>query len=90
MQEQQEQQRFRDLAEALLPEVRADDENLRSISAKLGSSPSVVKQAGGWLIEKASRLKLGHTASAGFRYLSRWKCSNSEFVESYASGRPYK
>jgi hypothetical protein len=66
MQGQHEEQRFRDLAKALLPEIQADDETLRSISAAIESSPSVVKQAGGWLLEKATRLKLGHTGSLDF------------------------
>jgi hypothetical protein len=66
MQGQHKEQRFRDFAKVLLPEIQADDETLRSISAAIASSPSVVKQAGGWLLEKAARLKLGHTGSLDF------------------------
>jgi hypothetical protein len=66
MRDQHDEQRFRDFAEKLLPRIQADDQTLRSITEKIGSSPSTVKQAGGWLLEKASRLKLGHTGSADF------------------------
>ena len=66
MRDQHEDQRFRDFAAALLPEVQADDHTLRSIAEKIGSSPSAVKEVGGWLLEKATRLKLGHTGSRDF------------------------
>src|ERR1700722_13854458 len=39
---------------------------LRSIAEKIGSGPSIAKQAGGWLLEKTSRLKLGHAGSIDF------------------------
>jgi hypothetical protein len=66
MRDQHDDQRFRDFGAALLPEIQADDRTLRSIAEKIGSGPSAVKEVGGWLLEKASRVKLGHTGSKGF------------------------
>lgn len=66
MRDQQDDQEFRQFASVLLPEIRADDLVLRCIAEKIGSSPSTLKQVGGWLLEKAARLKLGHTGSANF------------------------
>jgi hypothetical protein len=67
MRDQHEDQRFRDLANNLLPEIQADDRTLRSIAEKLGPAPSIAKQAGGWIVEKLARLKLGHTDSTGLK-----------------------
>jgi hypothetical protein len=58
--------KFREFASTLLPEIQADDRTLRSIAEKTGASPSTIKQAGGWLLEKAARLKLGHAGSTDF------------------------
>ena len=66
MRDQHDDPRFREFASALLPEIQADDETLHSIAEKIGSCPSAIKQAGGWLLEKATRLKLGHTGSTDF------------------------
>ena len=52
-----------------MPEVTADDQTLRLIAEKIGSGPSVAKQAGGWLLEKLARLKLGHTGSTDFEMI---------------------
>jgi hypothetical protein len=57
---------FREFASNLLPEIRADDRTLQTIAEKIGSGPSALKQTGGWLLEKAARLKLGHTGSTDF------------------------
>ncbi len=66
MRDQHDDQKFRDFAAVLLPEIEADDRTLRTIAEKIGSGPSVVKEVGGWLVEKATRLKLGHTGSTDF------------------------
>lgn len=66
MRDQHDDQEFRQFASVLLPEIQADDLTLRHIAEKIGSRPGAVKQAGGWLLEKATRLKLGHTGSTGF------------------------
>jgi hypothetical protein len=66
MQDQHDDQRFREFAGGLLQEVMSDDHTLRLIAEKIGSGPSVAKQAGGWLLEKLARLKLGHTGSTNF------------------------
>jgi hypothetical protein len=63
MRDQHDDQRFRDFAAVLLPQIQADDRTLRSIAEKIGSGPSAVKEVGGWILEKATRLKLGHTGS---------------------------
>ena|ERR1700692_2634435 len=57
---------LREFAGTLLPEISADDRTLQSIAEKIGAGPSAIKQASGWLLEKASRLKLGHTGSTNF------------------------
>jgi len=66
MHDQHDDQQFRDFAGALLPEIQADDRTLRAIAEKIGSGPSAIKEVGGWLLEKAGRLKLGHTGSTDF------------------------
>src|SRR5258708_2196292 len=66
MRDQHDDQKFRDFAAGLLPEIKADDQMLRTIAEKIGSAPSAVKEAGGWILEKAARLKLGHTGSTDF------------------------
>lgn len=66
MRDQHDDPRFRKFANTLLPRIQADDLTLRSIAEKIGSGPSTVKQMGGWLLEKAARLKLGHTGSTNF------------------------
>jgi hypothetical protein len=59
-------QRFRGFARLLLPEIEADDRTLRTIAEKIDAGTGVAKQVGGWLLEKVSRLKLGHTGSTDF------------------------
>lgn len=66
MRDQQENERFREFARSLLPEIQADDGTLHSIAENIDASPGVAKQVGGWLLEKVSRLKLGHTGSTDF------------------------
>jgi hypothetical protein len=66
MRDQQEGDRFREFATLLLPEIEADHRTLHSIAESVDASPSITKQVGGWLLEKASRLKLGHTSSTDF------------------------
>lgn len=66
MRDQHEDEHFRQFAQGLLPEIEADDATLREISEKVASGVSELKQAGGWLLEKAVRLKLGHSKSADF------------------------
>jgi hypothetical protein len=66
MREQHDDEKFRAFANALLPEIQADDQTLRSIAEKVGHGSSAVKKAGGWLLEKFARLKLGHTSSTDF------------------------
>jgi hypothetical protein len=66
MRDQHDDQEYRQFASVLLPEIQADDLTLRHIIEKIGPGPSAVKQVGGWLLEKAARLKLGHTGSTSF------------------------
>jgi hypothetical protein len=66
MRDQHDDERFRKFADSLLPEIQRDDRTLRSITERIGTSPSVVKQVGGWLLEKTTRVKLGHTGSTNF------------------------
>lgn len=66
MRDQHDDPMFRELAGGLLEEIKADDHTLRVMAEKIGSGPSVAKQAGGWLLEKLARLKLGHTGSTNF------------------------
>jgi hypothetical protein len=61
----QEDARYRDLAKRLLPEIQTDDNVLRNVIQAIGEDQSEIKNAGGWLLEKLTRLKLGHTRSAG-------------------------
>jgi hypothetical protein len=66
MRDQHDDQTFRQFAGELLPEIQRDDDTLRSIKQNVGGTPSKLKIAGGWLFEKAARLKLGHTGSTDF------------------------
>jgi hypothetical protein len=66
MRERHDDEKFREFAKALLPEIQADDQTLQSIVEKVGQDSSAVKKAGGWLLEKFARLKLGHTGSTDF------------------------
>jgi hypothetical protein len=66
MRDQHEDATFREFAGILLPQIREDDDTLSSIKEKIGGSSSRLKMAGGWLIEKAVRLKLGHAGSTDF------------------------
>ncbi len=58
-------ERYQGFAKRLLPEIQADDNTLRSIIEAIGEDSSAIKNAGGWMLEKLTRLKLGHTRSAG-------------------------
>jgi hypothetical protein len=49
MRDQHDNQRFREFAILLLPEIDADDRTLRSVAEKIGAGPSIAKQVGGWL-----------------------------------------
>lgn len=62
---QHEEEFYREFARKLLPDIQSDDDTLRSIIATIGDEPSGIKNAGGWLLEKLTRLKLGHTGSTG-------------------------
>jgi hypothetical protein len=66
MRDQHDDPQFRQFAGTLLPEVQKDERTLRDLAASQGDTPSTVKVAGGWLIEKAARLKLGHTGGVSF------------------------
>ena len=66
MRDQHDDPKFRDFARELLPQIQEDDDTLRSINEKIGGTSSKAKLAGGWLLEKAARLKLGHTGSTDF------------------------
>lgn len=66
MRDQHDDPKFREFATSLLPEIEADDHTLRTIAQKINSGSSAVKEAGGWILEKAARLKLGHTGSTDF------------------------
>jgi hypothetical protein len=50
-------------AAELRTEVEADVAELRQIIARVGASPHSMKEAAGWLAEKASRFKLRHEHS---------------------------
>ncbi|RZU35556.1 hypothetical protein [Edaphobacter modestus] len=66
MQDQHDDKNCRDLATVLLLAIQADDHTLRAIAEKIGTGPSAIKEVGGWIVEKAARLKLGHTGSTDF------------------------
>ena len=66
MRDQHDDKNFRDFAEVMLPEIQKDDHTLRLIADKIGCGPSTFKEVGGWLLEKAARLKLGHTGTTDF------------------------
>ena len=66
LRDQHDDKNLRDLATVLLMAIQADDHTLRAIAEKIGSSPSAIKEVGGWIVEKAARLKLGHTDSTDF------------------------
>jgi hypothetical protein len=61
---QHEEELYREFAKRLLPDIQSDDNTLRSMIGAIGEEPSSIKNAGGWLLEKLTRLKLGHTRSA--------------------------
>lgn len=61
----QEDERYREFAKRLLPDIQSDDNTLRSIIEAIAEEPSGIKNAGGWLLEKLTRVKLGHARSAG-------------------------
>ena len=60
-----EEEKYRKFAKKLLPEIQSDDDTLRNILGAIAEKPSPIKNAGGWLLEKLARLKLGHTRSVG-------------------------
>lgn len=51
---------------SLLVEVQADRAVLEQIAGRLGSEKSVVKELGGWLADKVSRLKLSRGRDGDF------------------------
>ena len=61
-----EDERYREFAKRLLPDIQSDDNTLRSIVEAIDEEPSGIRNAGGWLLEKMARLKLGHTKTEGF------------------------
>jgi hypothetical protein len=65
MAEQHDDANFRRFAQELLPEIQADEGTLRSLVEKIDGASSV-KEIGGWILEKLSRIKLGHTGSVNF------------------------
>jgi hypothetical protein len=66
MREEQDHPKFRRFADSLYPQIAEDDATLRGIIESFGEKPSSTKQLSGWLLEKGSRIKLGHTGSADF------------------------
>jgi hypothetical protein len=62
---QHEEENYREFAKTLLAEIQSDDDTLRKIIGAVAEEPSGIKNAAGWLLEKLTRLKLGHTRSAG-------------------------
>ena len=66
MRKQNDDQKFRQFARVLRPEIQVDDQTLRHIAEKIGSGPGGINQAGGLFLEKAARLKLRHTGSKSF------------------------
>ncbi|MBJ7601318.1 MAG: hypothetical protein DLM67_15785 [Candidatus Nephthysia bennettiae] len=44
--------------ESLLPDLEADSESLKALMTRLEIKPQPVKQAGAWVMEKLTRLKL--------------------------------
>ena len=67
MRDQHDDEHFRDFARTLLPEIQKDDATLQSIAERTGSDSGPLKEAGGWLLEKLARVKLGHTGTSDFR-----------------------
>jgi hypothetical protein len=63
--DKQEDEKYREFAKTLLPDIQSDDNTLRSILEAIAEEPSSIKNAGGWLLEKLTRLKLGHARSPG-------------------------
>src|ERR1700689_2872154 len=62
--------RYRDkelgsFAQALLRDIKQDQQVLLNIIEQVGASHLDLKQVTGWLAEKASRLKLSHDDSGG-------------------------
>lgn len=53
------------LASTLLPEVETDRETLKRIVDRVGKGSPDLKEAAAWVIEKVSRLKLGHGEEKG-------------------------
>jgi hypothetical protein len=53
-------------AKHLLTDVEADRETLRELADKVGSSENVIKEVAGWLSEKTTRLKFGHSMADAF------------------------
>ncbi len=47
----------------IAPQISEDRETLKGLMEELGTSESKVKEAGAWVAEKASRLKLGGASS---------------------------
>lgn len=58
--------RLASFAGDLLPEVESDRDLLASIAEKIGAGSSVFKELGGWIGEKAMRMKLGQSGEDDF------------------------
>ena len=52
-----------ELMQSLAPEIEEDRQTLIALMARMGTSKNPVKQAGGWITEKASRVKFGGLSS---------------------------
>jgi hypothetical protein len=65
MSNQNDEEKYREFAKRLLPDIQSDDDTLRKILGSIAEEPSHIKNAGGWLLETLARLKLGHTRSVG-------------------------
>jgi hypothetical protein len=87
MQKQNEDEHFRLFAKNLLPQIEQDDQTLRSIIDKIHSSPGTLKQAGGWLLEKGARAKLGHARSTTFELFESLELLLLVFREKCFSGK---
>lgn len=54
----------------LVDEIEEDRRTLEAIMDRVGTAPSPLKQAGGWLAEKMSRVKLGPVAAGPGDFLA--------------------
>jgi hypothetical protein len=90
MRDDHDEPRLRAFAARLMPDIESDVDTLRSIAEEVGAGPSVVKQAGGRLLEKLARLKLGHTGSTDLGTFESLELYSSGYMASYASGERWR